>query len=245
VVVPAELPDDVTAFRAQQFRWAKGTVQTRRKLLRQLLGSQLSLGAKVEAFFHLTPHIAYPLTMILSVLLLPMMTVTRGMSFSTLVLLDLPLFLGTTGSLAAFYALSQSHQGRRALDGLRDVPALLVAGVGLTPLLSRALIEGQRSMAGEFVRTPKKGFTSNGRTRYRASGVPIPWTEMILGAISGASVVASLAFRHFFALPFALMFASGYLHMAVSLLRARYGGIEGRSPSPAASSRNVSTAGVG
>ena len=28
VVTPAELPEDVSAFRAQQYRWAKGTVQT-------------------------------------------------------------------------------------------------------------------------------------------------------------------------------------------------------------------------
>ena len=33
VVSPAELPEDVSAFRAQQFRWAKGTVQTSRKLI--------------------------------------------------------------------------------------------------------------------------------------------------------------------------------------------------------------------
>jgi cellulose synthase/poly-beta-1,6-N-acetylglucosamine synthase-like glycosyltransferase len=222
VVVPAELPDDVMAFRAQQFRWAKGTVQTRRKLLGRLLHAPLPFGAKAEAFFHLSPHVAYPLTMLLSVLLLPMMALTRHLDPWKLLLLDLPLFLGTTGSLAAFYAVSQSEQGRRAVDGLKDVPALLVTGVGLTPLLTRALFEGQRSMAGEFVRTPKKGFSSIGRARYRAAGVPLPWAEALLGAISLGSVAASLLFRHYFALPFAVMFAAGYGHMTVSLLGARF-----------------------
>ena len=37
VVTPAELPEDISAFRAQQFRWAKGTVQTARKLMRRVL----------------------------------------------------------------------------------------------------------------------------------------------------------------------------------------------------------------
>ena len=161
--------------------------------------------------------------MLLSVLLLPVMTLTRGFDFWTLALLDLPLFLGTTGSLAAFYAVSQSHQGRRAWDGLKDVPALLVSGVGLTPLLTRALFEGQRSRSsGEFVRTPKKGFSTTGAARYRARGVATPWAETILCAISSVSVVASIAFGHYFALPFAVMFAAGYGHMAVSLLRARF-----------------------
>jgi cellulose synthase/poly-beta-1,6-N-acetylglucosamine synthase-like glycosyltransferase len=70
VVVPAELPDDVMAFRAQQFRWAKGTVQ----------GDASCCG---------------------------------GCSDRTC---------------------------RSVLDGLKDVPALLISGVGLTPLLTRALI---------------------------------------------------------------------------------------------------------
>src|SRR5690606_33821181 len=33
VSTPAELPEEMSAFRAQQHRWAKGTVQTARKLL--------------------------------------------------------------------------------------------------------------------------------------------------------------------------------------------------------------------
>jgi hypothetical protein len=175
--------------------------------------------------------------MFLSVLLLPVMTLTRGFHFWTLVLLDLPLFLGTTGSLAAFYAVSQSHQGRRAWDGLKNVPALLVSGVGLTPLLTRALFEGQRSMAGEFVRTPKKGFSAAGRARYASNAAPLPWAELCLGAIGSVGVVAALAFGHYFALPFAVMFAAGYLHMSWNLLRVRWdlsdaALVEAPAPSP-------------
>ena len=33
VVTPSELPEELSAVRAQQYRWAKGTVQTTRKLL--------------------------------------------------------------------------------------------------------------------------------------------------------------------------------------------------------------------
>jgi cellulose synthase/poly-beta-1,6-N-acetylglucosamine synthase-like glycosyltransferase len=71
VVTPAELPEDISAFRAQQFRWAKGTVQTARKLLSRVVHADLSPMQRVEAFFHLTPHFAYPLMVFLSVLLLP------------------------------------------------------------------------------------------------------------------------------------------------------------------------------
>src|SRR6185503_6360730 len=48
VVTPAELPEDVSAFRAQQYRWAKGTVQTARKLLERVVTARLTLDQRLE-----------------------------------------------------------------------------------------------------------------------------------------------------------------------------------------------------
>src|SRR5690606_14209761 len=73
VVSPAELPEDISALRAQQYRWAKGTVQTARKLLKRVLKSDLTFSQRVEAFFHLTPHFAYPLMITLCLLLMPVL----------------------------------------------------------------------------------------------------------------------------------------------------------------------------
>ncbi|MGB8294427.1 MAG: glycosyltransferase [Polyangia bacterium] len=220
IVVPGELPAEILAFRAQQYRWARGTVQTRRKLLGSILRSDLPFGAKAEAFFHLTPHIAYLFTMGLSVLLVPIQLATRHLSFWSLVLLDLPLFMATTGSLAAFYSLSQSHQGRKAWDGLRDLPALLIVGVGLTPLITLAFVDGQRHMAGQFVRTPKKGFGASGKSD-SGMATPLPWIEVVLCLVSASSIATSLMFRHYFATPFAVMFTTGYGYMALALIRER------------------------
>jgi glycosyltransferase involved in cell wall biosynthesis len=214
-VVPAELPEDMASFRAQQFRWAKGTVQTRRKLLARIARSDLSFGAKAEAFFHLTPHFAYPLTMALTILLLPVVLLLPAKTPWTMLLLDLPLFLGTTGSLTAFYALAERAQGRRAIDAVRVVPALIAVGVGLTPLITKALVEGERAMAGEFVRTPKKGSLAG---RYRASQFDLPVWEPLLFAVAMADMVASLVTGHYFAIPFAALFASGYGVMSMALV---------------------------
>jgi cellulose synthase/poly-beta-1,6-N-acetylglucosamine synthase-like glycosyltransferase len=214
-VVPAELPEDMASFRAQQFRWAKGTVQTRRKLLRHILKSDLSFGAKVEAFFHLTPHFAYPLTMALTILLLPVVLLLPAKTPWSMLFLDLPLFLGTTGSLTAFYALAERAQGRRTMDAVRVVPALIAVGVGLTPLITKALFEGHRAMAGEFVRTPKKGSKAG---RYRASQFDMPKWEPLLFGVAVADMLASLATGHYFATPFAALFASGYGAMSVALI---------------------------
>jgi glycosyltransferase involved in cell wall biosynthesis len=211
IVTPAELPEDVSAFRAQQYRWAKGTVQTARKLLEPIWTSRLTLDQRIEAFFHLTPHFAYPLMVFLSVLLLPALILMPATDPRTMLLIDLPLCIGTTGSLAAFYAMAEVTQGRRRRDALKQLPALLALGAGLAPHLSKAVFEGLSTMSGEFVRTPKKGDAAGTRYRTRAD---LPMTEIALCLLSFGSVVGSIETGHWFATPFAAIFAFGYGYVA-------------------------------
>ena len=214
VVTPAELPEDVSAFRAQQFRWAKGTVQTSRKLMRRVMTAPLTVTQRIEAFFHLTPHFAYPLMVVLSVLLLPALILMPATNVRAMLIIDLPLCMGTTGSLAAFYAMAERAQGRRRWDAIRQLPALLALGAGLAPHLSKAVFEGLGSMAGEFVRTPKKGeIAASGTLRYRARA-DIPFTETALCLFSLASVIAAVETGHWFAAPFAMLFTFGYGYVA-------------------------------
>jgi cellulose synthase/poly-beta-1,6-N-acetylglucosamine synthase-like glycosyltransferase len=210
IVTPAELPEDISALRAQQYRWAKGTVQTARKLLGRVMRAPLTPMQRIEAFFHMTPHFAYPLMVFLSVLLLPALVLMPATDPRTMLMIDLPLVIGTSGSLAAFYAMAEAAQGRSRLGALRQLPALLALGAGLAPHLSKAVWEGLRSMAGEFVRTPKKGTTQG---RYRAAA-DLPMTEILLCLTSGASTVASVETGHWFASPFALLFTCGYGYVA-------------------------------
>lgn len=214
VVTPAELPEDVSAFRAQQFRWAKGTVQTARKLMKRLLTStDLTISQRIEGFFHLTPHFAYPLMVFLSILLLPALILMPATNPRTMLLIDLPLCIGTTGSLAAFYAMAETAQGRSRWNAIKNLPALLALGAGLAPHLTKAVFEGLRSMAGEFVRTPKAGQAATGGQRYRARA-DLPMIEIALCLVSVASTVASLETGHWFATPFALLFTAGYAYVA-------------------------------
>lgn len=210
VVTPAELPEDMSAFRAQQFRWAKGTVQTARKLLGRLMKAKLNRTQRIEVFFHLTPHFAYPLTVLLSVLLLPALIAMPATDLRSMLLIDLPLCVGATGSLATFYALAERAQGRSLWSAMRRLPALIALGAGLAPHLTRAVYEGLVSMSGEFVRTPKRGITAG---RYRQAA-ELPLVEMALGLISGASVVAAIETNHWFAMPFAALFMFGYAYVA-------------------------------
>ncbi|MBK8258558.1 MAG: glycosyltransferase [Polyangiaceae bacterium] len=214
VVSPSELPEDISALRAQQYRWAKGTVQTARKLLRRVLKSDVSFSQKVEAVFHMTPHFAYPLLVLLSILILPALVLMPATSVRTMVLVDLPLCMATTGSLAAFYMLAESAQGRSRTGALAKLPLLIAVGTGLAPHLTGAVWEGLRFMAGEFVRTPKQG---NNKNRYKAA-LQVPAAEAFLALWSAASVAASVWTGHYFATPFAVLFALGYGYVTVLLI---------------------------
>ncbi|MBX3127423.1 MAG: glycosyltransferase family 2 protein [Polyangiaceae bacterium] len=219
VLTPAELPEDMSAFRAQQYRWAKGTVQTARKLIRRVLRAPLTRGQRVEAMFHLLPHFAYPLMMLLSVLLLPALIAMPATDVKTMFIIDLPLVLGATGSLATFYMEAERAQGGKARSALRRLPVLIALGAGLAPHLTRAVWEGMRSMSGEFVRTPKKGIVAG---RYRQTA-RLPWLEIGLATWSAASVVASIQTNHWFATPFATLFMFGYAYVAASVTAEQLG----------------------
>src|SRR5580700_11234217 len=210
VVTPAELPEDISAFRAQQFRWAKGTVQTARKLSSRLMRARLSPMQRIEAMFHLTPHFAYPLMVLLSVPLLPALVLMPATNARAMLMIDLPLVVGTTGSLVGFYTMAELAQGRSARGALRQLPALLALGAGLAPHLTKAVWEGLWSMSGEFVRTPKKGSLEG---RYRAVA-DLPLVETALCLVSGVATVASIESGHWFATPFAMLFAFGYGYVA-------------------------------
>lgn len=220
-VTPAELPEEMEAFRAQQFRWAKGTVQTARKLLKRIWARKdLSFSVRLEAVFHMTPHFAYPLMLFLSAFLLPMLLVMPASDPISLLMVDVPLMVGSTGSVVAFYVTADLAQGRSAWDALRRLPALMALGCGMSPYLAKAVREGLRAMAGEFVRTPKKGEKDAKSQRYHAR-TQLPWVEMVLALENAIAVVAAIQTRHYLAAPFALLFSFGYAWVATLVARER------------------------
>jgi hypothetical protein len=190
-------------------------VQTARKLMKRVLSSDLGLHQRIEAFFHMTPHFAYPLLLVLSVMLLPALVLMPATNTTMMLIVDLPLCTATTGSLLAFYMVAESAQGRSRVGAALRLPMIIALGTGLAPHLSKAVLEGCQSMAGEFVRTPKHG-VNKGRYRARAD---LPLLETALSMLSFASVVASIETRHYFATPFAALFTIGYAYVAVLVVR--------------------------
>src|SRR5258708_1582418 len=180
-------------------------------MLGRVMRSNLTLAQRIEAFFPLTPHFACPLMVMLSVLLLPALALSHGSGSNTeMLLIDLPLLMATTGSLLAFYMEAEHAQGRSRLGAVARLPMMIALGTGLAPHMSRAVIDGMRSMAGEFVRTPKQG---HDKARYKARAA-FPIAEVVLSLISFASIIVAVNSGNWFAAPFATLFTLGYGYVA-------------------------------
>ena len=80
--------------------------------------------------------------LVLAALQLPNMLIRRQMEDPTLLLLDVPLFWATCGSVAAFYLVAQRAVGGRIGETLKRLPAMMALGIGLSVNNGRAALEG-------------------------------------------------------------------------------------------------------
>src|SRR5690242_195650 len=99
---PSELPVEIHGFQVQQSRWAKGLTQVAKKLLPTILRADIPKRVKAEAILHLTPNISYPLMIVVSALMLPVMIVRFYMGWLQMVFLDLPLIVASFWSISLF-----------------------------------------------------------------------------------------------------------------------------------------------
>jgi cellulose synthase/poly-beta-1,6-N-acetylglucosamine synthase-like glycosyltransferase len=225
LVAPAELPVEINAFKTQQHRWAKGSIQTGLKLLPRILKSRLPPGVKTEAFFHLTSNFAYVLMVLVSLLFFPAMRVREQMRWNALLVLDLPIFLLATGSVLAFYLLSQREVLAGWRGSLRYLPVLMSVGIGLCVNNTRAVLEALMGHRTEFVRTPKLRVEGRGRSgglrKYRGSLSSLTLLELALGIYFTGILIYAAAHRVYASIPFLLLFQAGYLYTAfLSLAQA-------------------------
>ncbi|HVT61088.1 MAG TPA: glycosyltransferase [Thermoanaerobaculia bacterium] len=225
LAVPSELPVDVNGFKTQQYRWAKGAIQTGRKLTGRVLRSRLPLRVKFEAFVHLTNNISYPLMLLLSLLIFPAMLLRRGTSMRMLLLVDLPFFLSATASVLVFYLMSQVALGGRWRKQIRYLPALMGMGIGLSVVNAHAVLSGLFQRGGTFHRTPKYRIEQSGQEwrgkRYRAGVSSSFMVEAALGLYFAACTLFAVVTGMWLSVPFLLLFVQGFGYMAaLSILPA-------------------------
>jgi cellulose synthase/poly-beta-1,6-N-acetylglucosamine synthase-like glycosyltransferase len=231
VECPAELPVEMTALKTQQARWAKGLIQTSKKILPLVLRSDQPLRVKLEAWYHLTANLSYPLMVVLSVLLLPAMIIRFYQGWFQMLYIDLPLFLASTFSISSFYLVSQRELYPKTWPrALLYLPFLMALGIGLTITNTRAVLEALIGKQTEFTRTPKYRMESKtDRVRvstYRRRLGWVPWVELLIGAYFALTVYYALDNENYITVPFLILFVLGYWYTGLmSLLQGRFSGL--------------------
>src|SRR6266545_756784 len=230
VIAPAEVPVEMNAFKSQQHRWAKGSIQTCRKLLPRILRSNLPLRVKAEAFFHLTANFNYILMCVLSVLMVPSMIIRYNMGWYEMLIIDVPLFFAATASIGNFYMVCQRELHTDWLARLKYVPFLMSVGIGLSVNNTRAVFEALFNKKSEFTRTPKyhiEGASDEwvGK-RYRQTVAVQPLVELALGLYFTATVFYALANGISGTLPFLVLFQVGFLYTGLLSITQQYAGAE-------------------
>lgn len=220
--VPAELPVDISAFKSQQKRWAKGVVQVGIKLMKRMWKDpRLSLQTKLEQFFRLTGNLAAPLVIVLALVNLPILIVRYNQGLFHLFVLDVPILTFSTISVIVYFLVPQIylHPGdwkRR----LKYIPFAMSMGIALTFSNARAVLEALVGHKTEFVRTPKYRIEENRdkswvKKSYAARGVKLPWLELLFALYFIFTIWYAVKSRIFGTIPFLLIYLFGYAYATV------------------------------
>ena len=231
VECPAELPVEMTAFKTQQARWAKGLIQVSKKILPKVLKSDVSRHQKIEAWYHLTANFSYPLMIILSVLLMPAMIIRFYQGWFQMLYIDLPLFMASTFSISSFYLVSQKELFPKNWPrAVLYLPLLMALGIGLTVTNTIAVLEAVIGKQTAFARTPKYRVESKKDkvlgAKYRKRLGWVPWIELLIGTYFALAIYYAITNENYFTVPFLLLFVLGYwVTGLMSLLQGRFAGL--------------------
>ena len=212
VASPAEIPPQINAFKRQQFRWAKGSIQCLLKHWRTLLRVRRPAFVRLQGLIHLSYYLIHPLMLLLLLLTLPLLLgqgVTR-----------LPLFYLGLGSLAPplLFALSQWDVYPDWRRRLAYFPFLVLLGTGIALNNALAVGEALTRRPNLFQRTPKFGLEQRtdrwAESRYV---LPVNWItlgEALLSIYSLITVIIALTEGNFYAVPFLLLYLGGFGYVA-------------------------------
>lgn len=213
---PAELPTALGAFKAQQRRWATGSMQSARKLLPSVWRADLPTATKLHATLHLTHYAVHPLMAAVALLSVPGVLLPGAVLGPAVAWVLVSLFAATTVGPAILHAYSQRVLGHGRLR-VRDLAALSLLGIGIAPSNARAVLAAFGDEVGTFVRTPKLGAVGQEEKPGRSYRLPLDRLQGVEGllAVYCAAAAAALVWLGLWAVaPFILLHAAGFATVA-------------------------------
>ena len=225
IISPAELPPQLAAFKRQQFRWAKGSIQCLKKLGQPvILSPRYSWFTKLQALIHLSNYLVHPLMVILT-LLTPMLIYYNSMEQIRFPLIYLS--LGSFGPPFMYLVTQIILYPKTWRQHYKIMPLLALLGGGIALSNSKAIMEGLLGVGNNFRRTPKFNVAS-AQDKWQDSVYRLPLDGLVIGEVAlslysfwGAWLAATNG--HGVAVPFILLYALSFGYVgAQGVWEARY-----------------------
>ena len=218
--VRAEIPEDINAFKSQQFRWAKGSIQTAIKILPLLIKKRIPPFKFIQAVLHLTHYVVHPLMLIMALLSMPVLLLVKVTMMPALFAVVVFAMVLATSGPSTMYMVSQHYLGNTGFRKMLLIPAMMLLGTGLAVSNGKAVLEALFNMKSPFLRTPKKGEAKS--TAYRSRKDFTGIVELALGAYCLLSFYMFFGYSNFVVSPFLMLYASGFMFVgSISLIHFR------------------------
>lgn len=214
LAVPAEIPEDVNAFKNQQFRWAKGSIQTAIKIIPLLLEKKISPFKFIQAVLHLTHYVVHPLMLMLALLTMPVLFFVKiTLAPVWMACIIVAMVLATSGP-STMYMVSQHFIGNKIRKQFFLIPAMMLIGTGLAVNNGKAVIEAILKKSSPFHRTPKKGQAKSTKG-YKPIKDITCIVEILIGLYCFAGLKMFMGYTNFLVSPFLALYASGFLFVGI------------------------------
>jgi cellulose synthase/poly-beta-1,6-N-acetylglucosamine synthase-like glycosyltransferase len=223
---PAELPSEINALKAQQFRWTKGAVETAKKILPLVWKSKVPLRVKLQSTFHLTNNLVFPFILLAAILNVPLIFI-KNSGAHELYFAMMSLFVLAFVSSFLFYLYSQKDIHTDWRKRIVLFPLFMAGSMGLAVNNSRAVFEGLMNRKSEFVRTPKFKQESDKDTfvgnKYlnKKLGLSV-FVEAVLAVYCFLGVLSSIYFMELASIPFQVLFTLGFSFIAYTSIKHAY-----------------------
>ena len=227
---PAEIPVTINAFKSQQHRWAKGSIQTAKKNLGKLLRAEVPPLVKIQAFLHLTHYMVHPMMLLVVLTSIPMLY--SQWFFDNLAF---PIMIFTLLCLATFGPSSMYLFSQRVLypdwkNRIKYLPFLMCLGTGIAVNNTKAVLEALLNIKSGFIRTPKYGINKRD-DGWKGKKYAIPLNsvsilEFFLGVYSLTGLFMFLFFSKYLVSPFLLIYTSGFFYVFFLSVKHGYGKIQ-------------------
>ncbi len=213
--VPAELPVSFGAYRRQQQRWARGSLECALKFLPRVWRAPISWRARAQATLHLTGYGVHLLLFALA-LLYPLVLLLSSRYPGLISLFGISaIFNATAFAPTLFFVLAQQQLGRRSWRLIPTILFITALGAGMMLNTVRAALQILLQQPRAFERTPKYGIAEKKeawqRRRYQLRLDPIVWAEILLALLNAGTVALALEQGNWAIAVYAALFALGLL----------------------------------